>query len=439
MRNMKFNDSHRVRAVAVLAAMMFASAASGKEILIHAGTLIDGVSQQPRQRVTIRIKDDSIVAVEPGFAQPVAGAELIDLSGATVLPGLIDTHVHISFRPGAAVPASAPRATAPTDLDRVLRMTLSARALLEAGFTTVRNVGAGGGTDVALKHAIEDGVVQGPRMWVALEGIGPTGGHSDPGNNRDPTLIDPERPRSVVDGADQVRVRVREHHQRGADLIKIMPSGGVLSVGDNPHLQLMSNEEIQAAVETAHALGMKVAAHAAGASAIKNSIRLGVDSIEHASFADAEAYPLFKQHGAYLVPTVLVAALTRETAEKHPERLAPTVAAKSAQVWAVKMKMLADAYRAGVRIAFGSDTGDGGNAREFGYMVKAGMKPMDAIRSATAVAAELIGAADKIGSLQPGRYADIIAVSGDPLADITQLERVSFVMKGGSVYRREKE
>ena len=224
----------------------------------------------------------------------------------------------------------------------------------------------------------------------------------------------------------------------GVDLIKIMPSGGVLSIGDNPDEQLMADDEIKAVVDTAHSLGLKVAAHAHGKAAIDKAISLGVDSIEHGSFGDAGSYQLYKQHGTYLVPTLLVADTVMQIARAHPEQLNPSSAAKALSVGPRVQKNLGDAYRAGVKIAFGTDQGmapHGTNAKEFALMVKAGMTPMDAIKAATTSAADLIGDSADIGSVQPGRYADIIAVSGDPLADVTQLEHVQFVMKGGVVYK----
>ena len=296
---------------------------------------------------------------------------------------------------------------------------------------------------LALKHAIDSGVVIGPRMWVSLEPLSPTGGHGDPTNALDPNLpFDPLRlAHSVVNGPWEVAAAVRDHHKRGADLIKIMPSGGVGSVGDDPSRQLMSNEEMRAVIDTAHALGLKVAAHAHGKAAIDNAVRLGVDSIEHGSYADAESYRLMKEHGTYLVPTVLVAQRLSELARAHPERMeTPEMAAKILPIAPLMRNNLAAAYQAGVRIAYGTDTTGGvlrfgENAQELPVMVAAGMTPMDAIIAATGNAADLIGAADRIGSIRAGRFADLIAVTRDPLADISSLEHVELVMKGGALYK----
>lgn len=419
---------------------LLARLAAAKDIVIHAGRLIDGTGAPPRTQVSILIKDEKITGVQAGFVNP-PGAEIIDLSKATVLPGLIDAHKHVGSGGGrrGGRGSTVVERGARTNLDAVLAATVPVKQMLVEGFTTVRSVGAADGIDLALKHAVDSGVIEGPRMWVSLEPLSPAGGHGDPTNTLDPNLpFDPLRlSRSVVTGPVEVTLAVREHHKRGADLIKIMPSGGVMSSGDNPHLQLMSNEEIKAAIDAAHALGMKVAAHAQGKEAIDNSLRLGIDSIEHGTYADEGSFALFKQHGAYLVPTIVVAMETFDRA--NAGQTSADTANKVREAVLYKDKMVAAAYKAGVKIAFGTDVGPGPDLREFDLLHKDGMTPMDVIVAATHSAADLIGAADQIGSVQEGRYADLVATSGDPLSDITELERVQFVMKGGVVYKSNQQ
>lgn len=415
--------------------MLSAAVADAGDTVIHAGRLIDGVSKEPRANVSILIHDGRIVSVENGFVTP-AGSDVIDLGHSTVLPGLIDCHVHITGQFDGGNPVA--EAVTRTRFDDAVRSTTYARNTLLAGFTSVRDVGADTDVVVALKKAIADGIVEGPRMWVAGIPLGPTGGHNDRANGFDPEISSLTWKDNIVNSPQDARRLVRELRQKGVDLIKIMPSGGVLSVGDNPQLQLMADDEIAEVVRTAHGLGMRVAAHAHGVGAINAAVRLGVDSIEHGTYADKESYALMKQHGTYLVPTLLIGQAVYEVAKTHPEQLNPSSAAKAIATAPRMVQNLHDAYRAGVKIAFGTDQGlvaHGLNAREFALMVKAGMTPMDAIVAATGSAADLIGDTADIGSVRPGRYADLIAVDGDPLTDVTVLERVQFVMKGGVVYK----
>jgi len=428
----------RMLAAAGFAAILALSGglAAAKDLAIHAGRLIDGTGKAPQSQVTILVHDDRITGVQSGFTAP-AGAEVIDLSTATVLPGLIDDHVHItqSFHKGDPIHTAMTRTAYDDEIDAVA----NARATLLAGFTSVRDVGGETGVVVALKRAINAGVVPGPRMWVAGTPLGPTGGHGDAANGLDPELEHPGWTANLIDSPEAARRTVRRLRREGADLIKIMPSGGVMSIGDDPKLQLMEDDEIKAVIETAHSLGMKVAAHAHGKQAIDHTLALGVDSIEHGTYADAESYKLFKAHNAYFVPTMLVGAKVVEHAKTHPEDLNPSTVRKALTVVPYMLQNMHNAYAAGVKIAFGTDTfgmsNHGENAQEFALLVGAGMPPMEAIKAATWNAADLIGDTADIGSVQAGRYADLIAVDADPLKDVTVLEHVAFVMKGGVVVK----
>lgn len=411
---------------------MLAHGAWGKDYVIHAGTLLDGVAETERRQVSILVRDDRIVTVQTGFVSP-PGAEVIDLSGATVLPGFIDCHVHISGKLPSRANATEDRFTH-SDIDRAFDGAVFARRMLQQGFTAARDVG-GGDETVSLRDAINAGKVQGPRLYVALEPLGPTAGHADPRNGLDAQLWRSDWDNGRVDSADEARRRVREHKRRGADLIKLMPSGGIASTGDDPRQQLMTNEEMRVAVETAHGLGMKVAAHIYPAAAIENAVLAGVDSVEHGSFATAQTFALMKAHGTYLVPTLSVYEVFYAAARDHPELLTPGTAEKELHNDLLPKQNLALAVRSGVRIAYGTDLGEGDHAMEFGLLIHNGMSPLQAVFAATRNAADLLGVADRIGSLQAGRYADIVAVAGDPLRDPDLLEHVSFVMKGGVVYR----
>jgi imidazolonepropionase-like amidohydrolase len=424
----------RLAAVALLFGVFGVAPAFAKDVVIHAGRLIDAVSRTVRTNVTILIKDDRIVSVTPGYTE-LPGAEVIDLSKETVLPGLIDCHVHLLVQVSSTPQLDQVTHTA---FDSLLVGVNNARTTLLAGFTSVRDVHGYTPAIVALKKAVSSDRIEGPRMWVSGGALGPTGGHVDFSTGYDEQLTKPEWTEGIVDSPEEAIRAVRERHRAGANLIKIAPSGGVLSIGDDPDAQLMTDAEIKAVVDTAHTLHMKVAAHVHGKIAIEHATQLGVDSIEHGSFADEETYKVMKAHGTYLVPTLIAGATVVEYAKRHPEMLKPSGVAKALAVGPVMSRNAYNAYKAGVKIAFGTDAGvfpHGENAKEFRLMVDAGIPAMDAILAATAGAADLIGDPADIGSIQPGRYADIIATPGDPLADIDQLQHVDFVMKGGRVVR----
>jgi imidazolonepropionase-like amidohydrolase len=418
-----------------LCALTFAclSPSEARDLVIHAGTLFDGIAEAPRHQVSIVVHDDRIQSVASGFIAAPPGAETIDLTSATVMPGFIDCHVHISSMLPSRANATEYRLTH-SNIDRALDAARFMREMLQQGFTSARDVG-GGEETVAVRNAIAAGKIAGPRLWVSLEPLGPTGGHGDPKNGLDPALLHPGWDFGLMNSPDQARLRVREHRGRGADLIKLMPSGGIASTGDDPRQQLMTNEEMRAAVETAHALGMKVAAHIYPAAAIENAVRAGVDSVEHGSFATAETFALMRARGTYLVPTLSVYEVFYKAAREHPELLTPGTAAKELANDLAPKRNLPLAVKSGVKIAYGTDLGQGDHAMEFALLIDNGLAPIQALMAATRNAAELIGSGE-IGTVQSGQYADLVATRANPLEDAAQFEQIDFVMKSGLVYRR---
>ena len=382
--------------------------------------------------MSILVRDDKIVSVEPGFQTP-AGAEVIDLSTATVLPGFIDCHVHVSAKLPSRLNATEDRMTH-TDIDRAFDGAVFVRKMLQQGFTTVRDVGGGDDT-VSLRDAIAEGKIGGPRLHIALEPLGPTAGHGDQRSGLDSQLAHAGWDNGRVDTPEEARQRVREHKRRGADLIKLMPSGGIASTGDDPRAQLMTNEEMRVAVETAHSLGMKVAAHIYPAAAIENAVLAGVDSVEHGSFATAQTFALMKAHGTYLVPTLTVYEVFYAVARDHPELLTPGTAAEG-----VALRSAAEAELAAGGPLRGEDCVRDRPRRR---------RSCDGVRADDSQRHEPdaggVGrhpqCGRSAGRCRHGRLrasrplADIVAVPGDPLRDTEQFEHVSFVMKGGVVYK----
>jgi imidazolonepropionase-like amidohydrolase len=418
-----------VLTLAILCPAMWgqAGAAGAKTIVIRAGRLLDVKTGKTLTNQTIVIQGDKIASVGAD-AQIPAGAQVIDLSNATVLPGLIDAHTHLTMNPNFGYSMLA---------NSVARQALigahNARVTLEAGFTTVRNVGAFNYSDVALRDAINAGDVPGPRMLVSGPPLSITGGHCD--NNLLPFEDHATNP-GVADGVEAVQHKTREIIKYGADLIKICATGGVLSHGDNPQASQYTLEEMKAIVADAHRLGRKVAAHAHGAQGIVWASEAGVDSIEHGSYIDDAGIAEMKKDGAYLVPTLYLMDWFFENAEKigTPAELI----AKGREVMPAARKNVARAFAAGVKVGFGTDAAvypHGLNAHEFAVMVKLGLSPLAAIQAATVNDADLLGWSDRVGTIEAGKFADIVAVDGDPLADVTTLERVKFVMKGGEVVK----
>jgi imidazolonepropionase-like amidohydrolase len=412
------------------AAALFAAEPAPSRVAVKAARLIDGKSDRVVSPAVVLIENDRIVGAGAALAIP-PDATVIDLGGATLLPGLIDAHDHLTGNPEnhgyRSLGYSVPRET----IDGVA----NANKTLRAGFTSVRNVGAGAYADVALRDGINAGDVPGPRLIVSGPALGITGGHCD--NNLLPSEFHYTEA-GVADGPWNARSKVREVVKYGADVIKICASGGVLSKGDQPGTPQYTPEEMKAIAEEAHRLGRKVAAHAHGTQSIKEAILAGIDSIEHASLIDDEGIRLAKQHGTFLVMDIYNDDFILQNGLKVG--MLPESIEKEKKIGRLQRENFRRAVQAGARMAFGTDGGvypHGDNAKQFAYMVQYGMTPMQAIQAATSSAAELLGWTDRVGTVEPGKYADLIAVSGDPLADIRALEKVGFVMKGGTVVKNE--
>ncbi len=418
---------HRPSLVPLLALSLTTAAAEPPaKLAVKAARLIDGKGGAPLADAVVLIEGDRITAVGSGLPIPT-GAKVIDLGSATLLPGLIDMHVHLTARADRhgyrALAASLPKQT--------LDGAANARTTLLAGFTTVRNVGADGFTDVALRDAIAEGEVPGPRLMVSGPALGITGGHCD--NNLLPAEWN-AKGEGVADGPDAARARVRENFKYGADLIKLCASGGVLSKGDAVGAPQYTIEEMTAIANEAHRQGKKVAAHAHGTLSIKEAIASGVDTIEHVSLIDDEGIRLAKEKGTVLVMDIYNDDYIIQEGEKAG--ILPESIEKEKAIGKAQRESFQRAWKGGAKMAFGTDAGvypHGDNARQFKYMVQYGMTPLQAIQAATRSAAEALGWQDHVGTVEAGKFADLIAVGGDPLGEIRVLESVSFVMKGGEV------
>jgi imidazolonepropionase-like amidohydrolase len=403
---------------------------------IHCGHLLDVLAGKMLGPTTVIVEGKRVREVVAGSQSP-PGATEIDLLDATCLPGLIDSHTHLSdeFTPTTYVDDFHWNLA-----DYVVRSTVYARRTLLAGFTTVRNLGDKDNETVALRNAINAGVLVGPRIFTAGIPIGSTGGHADSTDGYRMDLAgDPGPTEGIINSVDDAAKAVRLHYKLGDDVIKIMPSGGVLdqsSSGDNAQLTL---EEIKAVVSTAHDYGFTVAAHAHGAESIRRAVLGGVDSIEHGTFMDDQDMKLMKEHGTWYVPTIIAGDFVAHKAA-IPGYYPPQVAAKAAAIGPLILNTASRAYKAGVKIAFGTDAGvypHGENAHEFELMVQAGMPPLFAIQAATRNASQLLKRDKDLGSVTAGKFADVVAVAGNPLDNISLLKQVSFVMKEGVVYKRD--
>ena len=410
-------------------------AASAEIKTIHCGHLIDTDAGKLLGESTIVIEGTRIKEVRAGKADIANAKQNIDLATSTCLPGLIDAHTHLTMEFSPTTYSDKFRLNI---ADFAIRSTVYAKRTLDAGFTTVRNLADNDNESIALRNAINAGLVPGPRIFTAGKAIGSTGGHADPTDGfRKDLAGDPGPKDGIINSPEDAWKAVREHYKDGADAIKIMPSGGVLDESNSVDNSQMTIEEIKAVVAAAHDYGFTVAAHAHGAEGIRRAIIGGVDSIEHGTYMDDADMKLMKEHGTWLVPTIIAGKYVEEQANK-PGVFPPQVAAKAKLVGPIIQATAGKAYKAGVKIAFGTDAAvypHGQNAKEFVYMVEAGMPPMFVIQAATTHAAQLLKKEKDLGSVAPGKFADVIAVEGNPLDNVAVLQKVGFVMKGGVAYK----
>lgn len=430
---------NQLRCFFALSILVFASpavSAPGISILLQCGKMVDVKAGTIGEAVSIVIEGNTIQKVEQGHETQGEESQVIDLKTQTCMPGLIDSHTHIS---GQLSKHSYTERFRLNPADYALRAAHYAKKTLLAGFTTIRNLGDSSNVTVSLRNAIRQGLVPGPRVYTAAKSLATTGGHADPSNGMRMDLTgDPGPKEGVINSPEDARKAVRQRYKDGADLIKITATGGVLSVAKSGQNPQFTEEEIRAVVETAKDYGLHVAAHAHGAEGMKRAIRAGVRSIEHGTFMDDEAMELMKQHGTYYVPTIIAGKWVAEKAQEE-DFFPPAVRPKAAAIGPHAQATFGKAYKSGVKIAFGTDSGvspHGDNAKEFAYMVEAGMPALEAIQSATLTAASLLGIEDQLGTLESGKLADVVAVPEDPSVDITTMQRVSFVMKDGEIYKQ---
>ena len=409
--------------------------AQAQKTIVHCGTLIDGKSNEAQQQMTIVIEGNKISAVEKGYTKPGKDDKLIDLTKKTVMPGFIDMHVHLE---GETNKDQALQRFTLNDADVAFKSTVFAKKTLLAGFTTVRDLG-GSGVNISLRNAINQGLVVGPRIFTAGKSIATTGGHADPTNSyRKDLMGDPGPKEGVVNSAEEARQAVRQRYKEGSDLIKITATGGVLSLAKDGSGPQFTDEELKAIIETAKDYGMHTAAHAHGVEGMKRAVLAGITTIEHGTKMNEEVMDLMIQKGTFYVPTISAGKFVAEQA-KVPGYYHPLVTPKALEIGPQIQETFRKAYKRGVKIAFGTDAGvfyHGDNGKEFTFMVEAGMPAMEAIKAATVTNAGILGMSDKIGAIAPGLLADIVATDEDPLKNIKTMEKVSFVMKEGVIYKQ---
>ena len=426
--------SRRMKA-RLIPAFLLVSGVAQAATLIHAGRMIDGVSDKVATNQTVVVEGGKITAIENGFRAAAAGDRVIDLRNGTLLPGLFDMHVHLTSEYSKTSEIDRFKNN---EGDAAINGVVFAERTLMAGFTTVRDLGDEYRASISLRNAINAGKVPGPRIVAAGKSIATTGGHADPTNGWARKFqADPGPAEGVVNSIEDARKAVRQRYKDGSDTIKITATGGVLSIAKNGSNPQFTEEEVRAVVQTARDYGFRVAAHAHGAEGIKRAVRGGVDSIEHGTFLDDEGIKLMKERGTFYVPTISAGEWVYRQAQ-DPNYFPVLVRPKALAVGPQIQGTFAKAYKAGVKILFGTDTGvskHGDNAREFRLMVEAGMPPMESIRVATSAPAKFLGLDDQVGSIAVGKLGELVGVPGNPLDDITAMERVVFVMKDDKVYK----